>query len=137
MRLGPVKKSLSIERRSGQVKEQFTPKIIFHGVKKTQEQQMAIFEELQQLRVRGADHTTALKQHDKALEMIQRSLLNSSQAAGHTDIFVRDLQEQFSSVSSELRESVDQFTKLQATLSALSSQLRNSSQQQSHPGDTK
>lgn len=102
-----MKKSLSIERRAGQVKEQFTNKVIFQGIKRSQDQQLKLMEEVLHLRQRDVDHTKTIKLHGKILESIKRSLENTSAAAGDTDIYLRDLQEQLSTSTADIQKSVD------------------------------
>lgn len=117
--LGPVKKSLSIERRAGQVKEQFTNKVIFQGIKRAHEQQQQLLEELLHLRQRDVENAKLLKFHSKSLETIRKTMESSSAAAGDTDIYLRDLQEQLATTTADIQRSVDvSLAKMEATVAA-------------------
>lgn len=117
--LGPVKKSLSIERRAGHVTEQFTNKVIFQEITKAYEQQLQLLEELTHLRQRDVENTKTLKSHSKALEAIRKSLDHTSAAAGDTDIYLRDLQEQLSTATHDIQVSVEKsLADMMTTLSA-------------------
>jgi hypothetical protein len=118
--LGPVKKSLSIERRAGKVKEQFTPKVLFHGIVKTHEEQLRIMDEVIQLRIREVENSKILKHQGVSLAQIRKGVDSSTAAAGDSDIYLRDLQEQLTTATEDIQKSVDAaVAKLSATIAAI------------------
>ena len=117
MHLGPVKKSLSIERRAGSVAEQFTPKVLYQGIKLTQQQQQLILEELHYLRQRDTENSKIIKSHGRSLDFVQKAIENSTIAAGDQGMQMRDLQEQLTTSIIEIQKSIDtSFSRLQTQL---------------------
>lgn len=108
VKLGPVKKSLSIQRRAGAVREEFTPKNIFEAIQKVQGYDVDIMESLQQvLRVDGEASKTLTSQSAMIAKILSSVEMSDSREGQFAEMLVT-MQELMASNSTSLKKAVEQ-----------------------------
>ena len=82
--------------------------MIYSGIKQVLQQQVDMLEELTYLRRSDVESNKVLNSHSKALDVLQKGIDSTAQAAGDNDIYMRDLQEQLATATANIQKSVDE-----------------------------
>jgi hypothetical protein len=124
VKLGPVKKSLSIQRRAGAVREEFTPKNIYEAIQKVQGYDVDILESLQQMLRAAGETSKTLTTQAAVVNKILASVETSDSREGEFAEILNRMHEFITDSSSSLRKSMEQkLASVNATVSELATKI--------------
>jgi hypothetical protein len=107
VKLGPIKKSVSLARRKGKVKEEYTMQGIYQKLEMLTLRQNKLIGDTATLKAGVAADTAATKAHEKAIAALRSSIeeaVTSTEAlASQTDRWQKEVDNRFDGVSADLQ----------------------------------